>query len=160
MPIAEVRTGGSLESLYYDSALIRSDILKSTTEMEAIAEGVFNMTINEVNDVLVAGGEVEGYLMAIKADKSLFDEVVPDGLPNRLTFNGNPKTFDSWLVPGAEVWLKDDDSEIIFYTNPFAGNENSYLTGTEIKIIHLMPNAEAITVEDAKAETASGWVKL
>ena len=160
MPIAEVQKGGSLENLYYDSALIRTNILKSTTETEAIAEGVFKMTITEVNSVLTAGGEVEGYLMAIKAVKSLFDEIVPAGLPKRLSFNGVAKIFDSWLVPGAEVWLKDDDSEIIFYTNPFAGNENFYLKGSEIKIIHQMPDAEAITIEEAENETASGWTKL
>ena len=160
MPIESVRTGGSLESLYYDSALIRSDILKFTTDTEAIAEGVFRMSIAEVNSILVAGGEVYGYLMAIRAPKALFNAVVPNGLPNRLTFNGVAKIFDSWLVPGAEVWLKDDDTEIILFTSPFAGNESSYLTGTEIKIIHSMPGVTAITVSSANAETASGWTKL
>ncbi len=161
MPIAEVQTGGSLEILYYDSALIRSDVLKSTNETEAIAEGVFKMSIAEVNSVLAAGGEVEGYLMAIRAPKSLFDTDVPVGIPNRLTFNGVVKTFDSLLVPGAEVWLKDDDTEIILFTNPFAANESSYLKGSEIKLIHDISGAvNAITVEDANTETETGWTKL
>jgi len=160
IPIAEAEPGGSLKDLYYKLAVIRTDIKKSTTDTEAIIEGLFKLSIAEVNSILVAGGEVYGYLMAIRAPKALFNAVVPDGLPNRLTFNGASKTFDSWLVPGAEVWLKDDDTEIILFTNPFAGNEASYLTGTEIKIIHSMPGVVAITVSSANAETAIGWTKL
>lgn len=161
MPIEAVQSGGSLETLYYDSALIRSDVLKSTNETEAIAEGVFKMSINEVNSILTALGEVYGYLMAIRAPKTIFDIAVPDGLPNRLTFNGVVKIFDSWLVPDAEIWLKDDDTEIIFFTNPFAANESSYLKGSEIKLIHDISGAvNVITVEDANTETATGWTKL
>lgn len=162
MPIAEVRKGGSLEDLYYDSALIRTDIEKSTTDTEAIAEGVFNMTINEINSILTAGGQVEGYLMAIRAPKALFDIDVPVDLPNRLAFNGSIKTFEFWLVPGGEAWLKDDDLEIMLYTNPFAGNENVYLTGSEIKIINDINPGQIniLTIAEAEAETASGWTKL
>lgn len=152
-----IKTAGSLKDWNYDNVLIRSDVSSLTQNGNTIINGLINMSINDVGLILAQGGKVEEYLMAIKAPKALFDTPIPEGLPQRLTFNGAIKTFDIWLVPGVELWLKDDDSEIIFYTATFA-NDN-YLTGSEIKLIHDMTGVNALTVADAQAETASGWTK-
>ena len=166
IPIGEIEKGGSLEDLFYNKAMIRTNVIKSELDGNSIAEGIIDMSIGEVNQILTAGGEVFEYLMAVKAIIGLLDIDVPDPLPNNKTLNGLAvevlKTFSGWLVPGAEIWKKDDDSEILFYTNPFAGNENSYLKGSEIKIINdINPgNIDILTIADAEAETASGWTKL
>lgn len=161
IPIDSVKTTGALFALYYDSLGLRSDVNKSTNETQAIAEGVFKMTITELDSILVEGGEVEGYLMAVRAPKVLLNEDVPVSLTNSVKWDGTAKTFNDWLVPGAEIWEKDDNTEILFYTNPFAGNESKYLKGSEIKTILIDTGAtNVLTIEEAEALTASGWTKL
>lgn len=156
-----IKTGGSLKDWNYDNVLVRSDVSSLTQNGNTIINGLIDMDIADVGQILAQGGEVEEYLMAIIAPKTLFGDIVPDGLPKRLTFNGETKTFDMWLVPSAEVWLKDDDTQIIFFTNPFAGNEGSYLTGSEVKLIHdISAQVRAITVGAANELTATGWEKL
>lgn len=166
IPIEEIKQDGSLQKWHYDNAIIRSDVIKTTENGTAKVQGIIDMSIGEVNDILQAGGEVYEYLMAVKAVIAFLDLDVPDPLPNNKTLDGTAqeilKKFSGWLVPGAEIWLKDDNLEILFYTNPFAGNENKYLTGTEIKIIKdINPaNIDILTIADAQALTASGWTKL
>jgi len=124
------------------------------------------MGISEVDSILVAGGEVEGYLMAIKAPMALLDANVPDTLPNWNTLNGSAvevaKQFKDWFNVGAEIWKKDDDSEILFFTNPFASNENSYLKGSEIKTLFQIQPAtiSVLTIADAEILTATGWTRV
>ena len=165
IPKTETDIGGSMNTWFFNEALSVSNIIKSTESGNQNIEGSINMSIIDVADILDAGGEVKEYLMAIKAPIALLDSDVPDPLPNNKTLDGSAqeilKTFSGWLVPGAEIWLKDDDTEILFYTNPFAGNENSYLTGTEIKIIvDINGSVDALTIADAEILTASGWTKL
>ena len=166
LPIAEIEIGGTMQTWHYDNALIRSDIIKTTENGTAKVEGTIDMSINDVGQILTAGGEVFGYLMAVKAIIGILDADVPDPLPNNKTLSGTAeeilKKFSGWLVPGAEIWKKDDDSEILFYTNPFAGNQDKYLKGSEIKIINdISPaNIDILTIADAEIETATGWTKL
>ena len=99
--------------------------------------------------------------MAVRAPRALLNQEVPEGIPERLKWDGTVKTFNDLLEVGAEIWEKNDNSQNIWYTNPFAGNENVYLTGSEMKIINdIDPQVDILTVADADAETASGWTKL
>lgn len=166
LPIAEIEIGGSMQTWHYDNAIIRSDVQKSTENGLAKIDGTIYMSIADVSQILTAGGEVFEYLMAVKAVISLLDADVPDPLPNNKTLDGTAteilKTFSGWLVPGSEIWKKDDDTEILFYTNPFAGNQDKYLTGSEIKVINdINPgNIDILTIEDAEVVVATGWTKL
>lgn len=165
IPIAEVEIGGALFDFYYNKCMIRSDVVKETTDTTATAIDNFDLSITDVADILAEGGEVSEYLMAVRAPIALLDTDVPVGLPKRTTLDGTatevPKQFKNWFVPGAEIWKKDDDTEIIFYTNPFAANENQYLTGSEISIINaISPSVTILTITDAEIETATGWEKL
>lgn len=165
IPKAQTDIGGSMNTWFFNEALSVSNIQKSTENGIQNIEGLIDMSIGDVADILTALGEVKEYLMAIKAPIALLDLDVPEDLPNNKTLDGAAqevaKQFKDWLVPGSEKWLKDDNTEILFYTNPFAGNENSYLTGTEIKIIvDINGSVDALTIADAQAEIASGWEKL
>ena len=166
IPIAEVEVGGSLQSFYYDNCVIRSDVSKITDDVWATATDNFDLSIGQVNSILLAGGEVYEHLMAVKAVIGIMDFAVPSTLPNYLKLDGSAtfvaKNFSDWLVPGVEIWKKDDDTEVLFYTNPFAKNETNYLTGSEIKIINdISPaNIDILTIANAEIETATGWTKL
>jgi hypothetical protein len=155
IPLTEVITGGTLKNWYYDNCIIRSDVVKTTDTAYAYAEDTFDL-----------GGEVEGYLMAVNATINIMSTNVASTLPNyqKLDDLGAliAKEFSDWLVPGAEIWKKDDNTRVIFYTNPFAGNQSEYLKGSEIKIINdISPaNIDILTIAEAEAETASGWTKL
>jgi hypothetical protein len=166
IPLIEVEIGGSVFNYYYNNVILRADVVQTTTNGTATATGNISPDIAEVNSILTAGGETFEYLMAIKANIALLDTDVPDPLPNNKTLDGTAtevlKTFSGWLVPGAEIWKKDDNTEILFYTNPFAGNPSSYLKGSEIKIINDINPAQIdiLTIEAAEIETATGWTKL
>ena len=165
IPLTEVEISGSLQSWYYNNAILRSDVMKSTDSTYAYASDSFQLTISEVGNILNAGGEVEEYLMAVKAPIAIMNTDVPSTLPKyqKLDNTGSlvAKKFSDWLVPNAEIWKKDDDTEVIFYTNPFAGNVSSYLKGSEIKVINdLGATVNIMTVADAQSEVASGWTKL
>lgn len=165
LPIEEVQNGGTLHDWYYDEAIIRSDINKKTDGVNATAEGTFNLTLGNVGSILANGGEVESYLMAVHAPISLLDTDVPEGLPKRTTLDGTAtevvKQFKNWLLPGAEIWKKDDNLEILFYTNPFAGNVSQYLKGSEIAIINdIHATVNILTIADAQLLVETGWTKL
>lgn len=162
IPIANVQTGGSLFNWYYNNCIIRSDVSKSTDDNFAYAEDNFNLSIAEVTSILTTGGEVEQYLMAIEADIAILSTNVPSGLPNRLKWDGTVKKFNDWFIPGAEVWKKDDNTKILFYTNPFASNQDKYLKGSEIKAIYEISPAliDVLTITQAQVEVSTGWTKL
>jgi len=166
LPIAEIELGGSMQNWHYDNAIIRTDVKKSIVNGDAITEGTLDLSIANVGAVLTAGGEVEAYLMAVQAPLALLDFDVPAGLPRNETLDGSavivPKQFKNWFVLGAEIWKKDDDTEIIFYTNPFAGNVSQYLKGSEISIINDIAGSVNILTIDA-AQTiidGGGWTKI
>jgi len=167
IPIASVEIGGALQSWYYNNAMLRSDVAKSTDDTYAYATDNFDFAIADIVSILDEGGEVFEYLMAIKAPIALMSTNVPDTLPNYLKLDDTgtkvAKEFSDYLVPGVELWKKDTDDFIIFYTNPFAGNESSYLTGSEIKDIDdISPGLiDVMKIIDAQAEIAGGgWTKM
>ena len=159
-PKTSTDIGGALNAWFFNDALSRSDVIKKTINGNQEIEGVLNLGISNIGDILAEGGEVYGYLMAIQAPIAILEIDVPFGLPKNIYFDGAAKPFRAWFSYGAEAWIKDDQSEIIFYTNPFAGNEDLYLKGSEIKVINDINTVEALTVEDAEIITAEGWTKL
>lgn len=165
LPLSAVVIGGALQDFYYNNCVIRSDVNKSNDGNNVIAENGFDLSIAEIGAILSNGGEVENHLMAVKAPIALLDIEVPEGLPSRLTLDGTAteiaKQFKNWLVPGVEIWKKEDDTEILFYTNPFAGGVTTYLKGSEIKIIYDIDNSVTVlTIEQAQDEVTTGWTKL
>ena len=157
--------GGAVFELFYNRAVLRTIVIKSEETIEdilhSVATGVIQLEIGDIDDILDAGGEVFQHLMAVRAPRALLNQEVPEGIPERLKWDGTVKTFNDLLEVGAEIWEKNDNSQNIWYTNPFAGNENVYLTGSEMKIINdIDPQVDILTVADADAETASGWTKL
>jgi len=165
LPLTAVETGGALNSFYYNKCVLRSDVSKTNDGVNVIATDSFSFSLSEVASILNNGGEVSEYLMAVRAPIALLDVDVPVGLPKRLTLDGTAtevaKAFKNWLVPNAEIWVKDDNTEILFYTNPFAGNPSDYLLGSEIKLIFdISAQVTVVTIEDAEAEVVTGWTKL
>jgi hypothetical protein len=164
-PLSVVEVGGALFNWYYNNVQLRSDVTKSSDASNAYAVNNFGLTFNAIKTLLTNGGDVEFYLMAVHANIDLLGDTVPDGLPNRMTYNISgtqiPKTFNYWFNTGSDKWKKDDNSEIVFLTNPFAGNEDQYLKGSEIKLIEDMPNTiEILKYQDALDLVDSGWTKI
>jgi hypothetical protein len=151
---------GALNTWFFNEAISRSDVTKTTVNGNQEIEGSLNLSILNIGDILAESGEVYGHLMAIQAPIAILELDVPFGLPKNVYFDGAAKPFRAWFSYGAEAWIKDDQSEIIFYTNPFAGNEDLYLKGSEIKVINDLQTVEALSIEEAEAETASGWTKI
>lgn len=165
IPRTAVEIGGALHDWYYNKCLLRTEVNTATDDTWATAEDGFILSIAEVNNILIAGGEVEGYLMAVRAPIALMDISVPDTLPNHRKLDATAslvaKAFSDWLVPGSEIWLKDDNTEVLFYTNPFAKGTTEYLKGSEIKIINdISAQVICLTIADAQVLTATGWTKL
>lgn len=166
LPIAEIEIGGSMQQWHYDNAIIRTDVKKSIVGSDSITEGTLDLALANVAAILGVAGEVEAYLMAVQAPIALLDTDVPAGLPRNTTLDGSavevPKQFKNWFVLGAEIWKKDDDTQIIFYTNPFAGNVSQYLKGSEISIINdIGGSVDILTVTAAQAIIdGGGWTKI
>lgn len=160
VPKAATDIGGALNTWFFNEALSRSDVNKKTVNGNQEIEGLLTLSIENIGDILNETGEVYGYLMAIQAPIAILELDVPFGLPKNVYFDSEPKPFRAWFSYGAEAWIKEDQSEIIFYTNPFAGNADLYLKGSEIKVINDLQTVNALTIEDAQVITAEGWTKL
>lgn len=166
IPLSVVQAGEAFADWYYNNCILRaSQVALTTDETNAYAVNSFKLGWNAINTLLANGGEMEEYLMAIHAGIDLLADTVPDGCPNRMTYNTSgaqvPKTFNNWLVPGSDFWKKDDNTEILFLTNPFAGNEDKYLKASEIKLIADLPNTiEILKQADAMALLLTGWTKI
>ena len=72
IPSAEIKTDGSLFSWYYDNCISRSDVITTNDGTTVTAEGDFNISWDEIKAILDAGGDAEGILMAIRANKLLY----------------------------------------------------------------------------------------
>lgn len=166
IPLSAVQNGAPFFGWYYNNCILKSSQISLTTDVtNAYAINSFNLAWSAINTLLTNGGEMEFYLMAVRANIDLLADTVPDGCPNRMTYNTSgiqvPKTFNNWLVPGSDWWKKDDDTEILFLTNPFAGNEDKYLKASEIKLIDDLPNTISILKQsDAMTLVSSGWTKI
>jgi hypothetical protein len=165
IPSEAVEIGGSLNTFYFDKAMLRSDVVKTNDGETATAEDNFDLTIGEVGSILAAGGEVLEHLMAVRAPIVFFTQLVPIDLPNSQKYDGSGdltnRSFSDWFNTGAEIWIKDDKTEMLFYTNPFAGNSSSYLKGSEVSIINDISGSVQIkTITEAEAITVTGWTKI
>lgn len=166
IPSAEIKTDGSLFSWYYDNCISRSDVITTNDGTTVTAEGDFNISWDEIKAILDAGGETEGVLMAIRANKLLLGVNVDSDLPDYQGLDSDlnlvTKKYKDWITTHAEKWRDDGLTEIIFYTNPFAGNSDKYLKGGEIETIRsLSPShISVITISEAQTVVASGWEKV
>lgn len=163
IPLATVQKGGAFENWYYNNCILRAgQIGLQTDDTNAYAIDSFNLGETQLLALLSNGGEIEEYLMSIHAPYSLLNQDVPVGLPNRLAFDDTVKKFKNWIVKGAEVWIKNDDSEICFYTNPFALNQANYLKGSEIEIIkNIAPSQiDILRTSDVQVLVETGWTKV
>lgn len=174
VPTLEIQKGGSLEDFYYNLLVGRSDLTKSSINGNTIVEGELVLTVTQVNQILQAGGEVEQYLMAIKADITMLGDDVPEGLPSRTTLDelAAPEVmkFKNWFDTSAEVWKKDTDDKIYFVTNPIGTSTNKYLKGSEILILFdsfgggtpsvIDRNLNVNTIAEFQEETGTGWTQV
>lgn len=164
IPSAEVKIGGLLNQFYYDKAMLRSDVIKSNDGITATAEDDFDLSIADVGSVLNAGGEILEHLMAVRAPITFFSQLVPEGLPNYQKYDGSgdltSRSFNDWFNTGAEIWIKNDKTEMLFYTDPFAGGKSDYLKGSEVSIINDISGSVQIkTIAEAEVIALTGWTK-
>jgi hypothetical protein len=163
IPLATVQKGGAFEDWYYNNCLLRSgQVILETDDTNAYAVDTFNLNETQLLALLSNSGDIEEYLMGIHAPYSLLNQDVPVGLPNRLAFDNTVKKFKNWIVKGAEIWIKDDNSEICFYTNPFALNQNNYLKGSEIELIkNIAPGQiDILRISEVQILVETGWTKV
>ncbi len=174
VPTISIQKGGSLEDFYYDLLIVRSDLSKIPDDGNTIVQGELVLSVSQVYEILVAGGEVEQYLMAVKADIALFGDDLPDDLPNRNTLDevgaAEIRKFKNWFDTSAEVWRKDTGDKIYFLTNPIGTSINKYLKGNEILILFssfggdspsvIDRNLEVSTIAEFQEEIATGWTQV
>lgn len=175
VPTTSIQKGGSLEDFYYDLLIVgRSDLSKISDNGNTIVQGELVLSISQVNQILIAGGEVEQYLMAIKADIALLGDDLPTGLPNQNTLDevgaAEIRKFKNWFDTSAEVWKKDTNDKIYFLTNPVGTSTSQYLLGSEILILFdsfgggtpsvIDRNLEVHTIAEFQAEIATGWTQV
>jgi len=174
VPTTSIQTGGTLESFYYDLLVGRSDLTRTASNGNTIVEGDLLLTLGQINQILTAGGEVEEYLLAIKADVAILGDLLPDGLPNRTTLDETAsvevKAFKNWFDVSAEVWKKDTNDEIYFLSNPIGNSVSKYLKGSEMLIIFssfggatptvVDRNVDIDTIAQFQAEVSSGWTQV
>jgi len=167
IPLSEVVSTGSLKDFYDDLVKIQSEsIITNDGSNVYINNGNLILTISQVNSILVAGGEVEGYLMAVRCNIGLLDLDVVAGLPNRYTLDvaGSPENrkFKNWFDTSAELYLNDAKTQIYFLTNPVGTSISKYLTGSQIKLISQIP-AQSIAirlVSQFNTDIQTGWTKI
>lgn len=174
VPTTSIQKGGSLEDFYYDLLIGRSDLSKISDNGNTVVQGELVLTVSQVNQILQAGGEVEQYLMAVKADIALLGDDLPGGLPNRTTLDevgaSEIRKFKNWFDTSAEVWKKDTDDKIYFLTNTIGTSTNKYLLGSEILILFdsfggqapsvIDRNLEVHTIAEFQAEIATDWTQV
>ena len=137
IPLNEVLSGGSLKDFYDDLIKVRSDREISNDGINVFIESDnLDLTISEQVQILNVGGEIEQYLMAIRADIGLLGTDIPNGIPNQNTIDetGNPEVrkFKNWFDTSAELYKKDDETKVYFLTNPLGNSITDYLKASEL----------------------------
>jgi len=168
MPAVEAQVGGSLHTLALDLTIVNTEVSRTTEgdnliidDENASAEQKMSPDETTILSILTVGGQIEDYLHGIRAPISIATEDVPEGVPIRTNKFGTVKKFVDWFLPGAEVWKKDDNSEVIFYNNPNP-SAGTLLTASESELIRQIDTAtySFMTVEEVTAEVANGWTKF
>lgn len=175
IPLNEVISTGSLKDFYDDLIKVQSGLTISNDGTNVTIEnGNLNLGLGEINQILTAGGEVYGYLLAIQADIALLGDDLPDGLPNRNTLNESASSeirkFKNWFDTSAEVWKKDDNTKVYFLSNPIGTSTTKYLTGSQVALIYnsfkiaspLVINRACLvrTIAQFNSDVATGWTQI
>ena len=174
IPEVELKVGGALHTLAINLTVTNSQVdittqgsISTIDDENARAEQKVTPDEATILSVLAVGGEIEDYLHGIRAPISGGNSIagldVPDGVPQD-TFIfplGNKRTILQWFANNAEVWKKDDNSEIIFYNNPLPSG-GVVLKASESELIRQMDtvNISFMTVEEVQTEVVTGWTKL
>ena len=185
-PKTEAIYGGALFELYYKIAVVEGDNINKTQDNGTVTlSGDYELTISEIVDILDVGGEVEEYLMAIKADIDILGDELPDiedlgatppvpELPNRITIDSTGteeiRAFKNWFGQNCSVWKKDDNTKIYFTSNPVGTSVSQYLKGSQLRALFqsyggasptiVDRNLLVKTITDYEAEIDSGWTQI
>jgi len=169
IPVDSAKNGGDLYTLIDDLTNLNSQVSKTRINGDLIvndagAETEQKIEIDQATflSILAETGEVEEYLAGIRMPASFATIDIPAGLPFRTNVLGGVRTFTEWFLDGAEVWIKGDNTEFIFYTNPAPSVNQNGLTGSQMEIIRQLDtvNISIMTVAEVQAEVASGWNKV
>ena len=168
IPAASAQNGGNLYILVDDLTNLNSEVTRTRDndnlildDANASAAQKIQMDEATILSVLAESGDSEGYLFAVRVPISVSNTAVPVGVPLRTNIVGDVKVFKDWFLPDSEVWLKDDNSELIFYTDPNPP-ANVLLKASEAELIRQIDtvNYSFLTTEEASTEVASGWTKF
>ena len=169
IPVDSAKNGGNLYTLVDDLSNLNSEVSKTRDNGNLIidddtasAEQKLEIDAATLLSILQEGGQVQEYLMAVRAPNALAMQDVPAGVPYRTNVLGQTRIFLNWFLDGAEVWTENAGNEFIFYTNPAPSLGAQGLTASEIEIIRQLDvaNITVLTVAQAQAVVASGWNKV
>jgi hypothetical protein len=186
IPKIAAHYGGNLFELYYKIAVVDGDNITRTQNNGTITlSGNYELTISEILDILNEGGEIEEYLMAIRADIDILGDLLPDienigatppieELPNIMTVDNTGteevRAFKNWFGQNCSFWKKDDNTQIYFTTNPVGTSVAQYLKGSQLRALFqaygggsptvVDRNLLVRTISDYQLEVASGWTQI
>lgn len=166
IPLTAVQIGGNLRDWFYNNVVLNSEITYKPEGANLVVNDDFatnKLVMNQqaIINILAEGGEVSEYLAGIRAPNTLGAVTVPVGLPERTNILGQTVNFLNWFSNKAELWVEDVGDEFIFYTNPFAGSVDKYLTASQMEIIRQINTGTItiLTVAEVQAVVESGWTK-
>jgi hypothetical protein len=164
LPKASCQRGAALDIWYHDLVDFDGTITVSRSNGNVILEGNFDLTISEIEAILLASGSITEMLSAIYVTDWLAFRTVltPVGISeSKNIFNDLQMNFLNWLQDG-EVWWKliGGVRHAIFYTNMNGGAVNDYLTGAEIKALSDLDLTTHKTLAEANILIADSWVKF
>ncbi len=140
LPLDTIEVGGALHDYYYNLLVGRSDLKRTVSNDIVTVEGDLELSLPDLYSIVqTGGGEVYEYLISVKSDISLLGEFVSEGLPNRLTLNESAQSevraFKNWFENTSTLYKKNDDSEVLFLSNPVGTSPSEYLTGSQIFLL-------------------------
>jgi len=144
-PITEALPGGNLHNFDYELRMDSDLVIQKNGSNIEIINGNIELSISQIGQILANGGEVEDYLMVVKAPIAGLVNDVADGLPDRLKpVQGGTeiRKYNDWLTPG-NVWT--NATHFYFLTITVAG---TYLKGSEIKILNDLANVDVLLTTD------------
>lgn len=144
-PIAAALPGGALHNFDYELRMNSSLTITKNGNNVEIVNGNVELTISQLGTILSNGGEVEDYLMAIKAPIADLESVVHANMPDRTkpgAAGDVDRNYNDWLSP-SNVWV--NATNFYFLTITVAGTN---LKASEIRDLHIQSGWSAILVTD------------
>lgn len=145
-PISAALPGGALHDFDYELRMNSElTIQKNGSDIEII-DGIV-LSISEVATILNNGGEVEDYLMAIKAPIADIVNTVHANMPDRTKPGASgdvDRNYNDWLAP-ENVWTTG--THFYFLTQTVAGTN---LTGSQIRNLHQITDWSALLTTDSE----------